>query len=113
MKSIRHILLFLGILAAIPALSYAQGQVLSLETIEIKGEAAEPLAIINISRTRPEYDSAYLQRDYTDELIPTEDDLFAPPEDQTSPKKMEELKALLAKERVEDYISAPSESSDD
>jgi hypothetical protein len=97
----------------LPALSHGQGQVLSLETIEIKGEAAEPLAIINISRTRPEYDSAYLERDYSDDLVPTEDDLFAPPESQKAPKKMSELKDLLAKERVEDYISAPSESSQD
>ena len=75
------------------------GPVLRLEAIEIRGEVSLPTAIISLSRRRPVFKPTTLEKDISREGLNFDLDLLRPSEQDLVPKKMDDLKALLAKER--------------
>ncbi len=70
--------------------------------IEIKGEVQQPTAIISLSRTRPDYKPSVIdsiKTNYAETTLEMMANLIAPFEDEKLPRKIENLKAILAKER--------------
>ncbi len=70
--------------------------------IEIKGEVQQPTAIISLSRTRPAYKPSVIdsiKTNYAETTLEMMANLIAPFEDEKLPRKIENLKAILAKER--------------
>ncbi len=81
---------------------FAQPGGISIGEIDIKGEVQEPQTISFPLRTRPDFIPASIDsvsKDFSESAFALLSNLIAPTEEEVKPKKIEDLKALLAKER--------------
>ncbi len=72
-------------------------------TVDIKGEIPEPNAIIQLSRTPPEFESISIDRvakDYGETAFALISDLVAPARDELEPMPMDDFKQMLRRERL-------------
>ena len=66
----------------------------------IKAEPELPLALVTLTRSRPQYTSMVITKEVTHVPLAFSRTALTPPEKELQPKIMRDLDALLAKERI-------------
>ncbi len=69
----------------------------------IRGEIPQPTAIIQLSRSEPEFESVTIDKvskDYGESAFALISDLIAPAAEEVEPRPMDNLKEMLSRERL-------------